>query len=56
MFVTHGIPSFMELLPKCIYIFSQRINLSSNSIITACMTPTVFIHSPVRQWWRSVLF
>ena len=29
---------------------------SSNSIITACMTPTVFIHSPIRQWWRSVLF
>ena len=20
------------------------------------MTPTVFIHSPIKQWWRSVLF
>ena len=56
MFVTHGIPSFFELLLKCIFNFSQRISLSSNSIITACMTPTVFIHSPIRQWWRSVLF
>ena len=56
MFVTHGIPSFFELLRKCIFNFSQRISLSSNSIITACMTPTVFIRSPIRQWWRSVLF
>ena len=48
MFVTHGIPSFFELLRKCILNFSQRISLRSNSIITACMTPTVFIHSPIR--------
>ena len=54
MFVTHGIPSFFELLRKCIYNFSQRISLSSNSM--ACMAPTVFIHSPVRQWRRSVLY
>ena len=53
MFVAHGIPSFFELLRKCIFNFSRRISLSSNSIITACMTPTVFIHSPIRQWWRS---
>ena len=56
MFVTHGIPSFFKWLRKCIFNFSQRISLSSNSIITACMTPTVFIYSPIRQWWRSVLF
>ena len=56
MFVTHGIPSFFELLRKCIYNFSQRISLSSNSIIVACLAPSVFIHSPVRQWWRSVLY
>ena len=55
MFVTHGIPSFFELPRKCVYNFSQRISLSSNSIITACLAPSVFIHSPVRQWWRSVL-
>ena len=56
MFVTHGIPSFFELLRKFIYNFSQRISLSSNSIIVACLAPSVFIHSPVRQWWRSVLY
>ena len=56
MFVTHGIPSFSELLRKCIYDFSQRISFSSNSIIMACLAPSVFIHPPVRQWWRSVLF
>ena len=47
MFVTHGIPSFFELLHKCIYNFSQRIGLSSNSIIMACLAPSVLIHSPV---------
>ena len=49
MFVRHGIPSFFELLRKCIHNFLQRISWSSNSIIAACMTPTVFIHSPIRQ-------
>ena len=56
MFVTHGIPSFVELLRKCINNFSQRISLSSNSIMMACLAPSVFIYSPVRQWWRSVLY
>ena len=46
MFVTHGIPSFFELLRKCIYNFSQQISLSSNSIIMACLAPSIFIHSP----------
>ena len=32
MFVTHGIPSFYELLRKCINNFSERISSSSNSI------------------------
>ena len=49
MFVTHGIPSFFELLRKCIYNFSHQISLSSNSIIMACLAPSVFIPSPVRQ-------
>ena len=40
--VTNGIPSFFELLRKCIYNFSQQISLSSNSIIMACLTPSVF--------------
>ena len=55
MFVTHGIPSFYELLRKCIYNFSERISSSSNSIIKACLSPIIFIFSPIRRWWRSVL-
>ena len=43
MFVTHGIPSFFELLRKCIYNFSHQISLSSNSIIMACRAP-LFTH------------
>ena len=54
MFVTHGIPSFFELLRKCIYSFKERIDHSSNKIIKACLSPIV--HSPIRQWWRSVLY
>ena len=33
MFVTLGIPSFYELLRKCIYNFSERISSSRNFII-----------------------
>ena len=43
MFVTHGIPSFYELLRNCIYNFSERIRISSNSIIKACLSPIIFI-------------
>ena len=56
MFVTHGIPFFYELLRKCIYNFSERISSSSNSIIKACLSLIIFIFSPIRRWWRSVLF
>ena len=56
MLVTHGIPSFYKLLRKRIYNFSQRISLSSNSIITACLAPSVFTHLQIRQWWKSALF
>ena len=58
MFVTHNIPSFYELLRKCIYSFRERIHVShsANKNIKACLSPIVFIHSPIRQWWRSVLY
>ena len=38
MFVSRGIPSFAELLHKSVYRFKNRIELSSNSIITASYT------------------
>ena len=56
MFVSCGIPSFYELLRKCIFDFSERIGKNTNSIIEACLSPKVYIFSPIRQWWRSVLF
>ena len=56
MFITHGIPSFYELLRISIYRFADRVNKNSNSIIIACMTPIVYIHSPIRQCWRSVFY
>ena len=45
MFVTHGIPSFFNYFGN-VY----------NKIIKACLSPIVFIHSPIRQWWRSFLY
>ena len=56
MFITHGIPSFYELLPTRIYRFADRVSKNSNTIIMPCMPPIVYIHSPIRQWWRSVLY
>ena len=56
MFVSRGIPSFAELLRKSIYRFKNRIELSSNSIITACLSPLIYISSPIRKWWSSVLY
>ena len=60
MFVAHGIPSFYELLCTSIYRFADCVSKNSNSnmfgIMHACMTPIVYIHSPIWQWWRSVLW
>ena len=56
MFVSRGIPSFAELLRKSISRFTKRIEVSSNSIIAACLSPLLYISSPVRKWWSSVLY
>ena len=56
MFVSRGIPAFAELLRKSIYRFKTRIELSSNSIITACLSTLMYISSPVCNWWSSVLY
>ena len=57
MFVTHGIPSFLKYFGN-VYTVSKSayIDHSSNKIIKACLSPIAFIHSPIRQWWRSVLY
>ena len=56
MFVSRGIPSFAELFSKAIYRSTKRIELSSNFIIAACLSPLLYISSPVRKWWSSVLY
>ena len=56
MFVSRGIPSFAELLRKSIYRFTKPIEVSSNSIIASCLSPLLYISSPVRKWWSSVLY
>ena len=56
MIVSRGIPSFAELLHKSIYRFTNRIQLSSNSIITACLSPLIYVSSPIRKRWSSVLY
>ena len=56
MFITHGIPSFYKLLCISIYRFADCVSKKSNSNIMAYMTLIVYIHSPIRQWWRSVLY
>ena len=43
MFVSYGIPSFYELLRKCIFDFSERISRNPKSIIEACLSPKVYI-------------
>ena len=56
MFVSRGIPSFAELLRKSIYRFTKRIEVSSNSIIAACLSPLLYISSSVSKWWSSLLY
>ena len=51
MFLTHGISSFLNCCANVFINFLGELVLSSNSIITACLAPTLFIHSPIRHWW-----
>ena len=47
MFVSKGIPTFAELLRTSIYRFAQRIEHSSNCIISATLLPLIYISSPI---------
>ena len=55
MFVSCSIPSFYELLRKCIFNFSEQISKNTNSIIEACLSPKVYIFSPIRQCMFSII-
>ena len=56
MFVSRGILSFDELLRKSIYRFFEIIENSTNSIIHACLSSSVFIYSSFCKWWSSLLY
>ena len=47
LFVSCGIPSFYELLRKCIFDFSEQIGKNTNSIIKACLSPKVYFFLPL---------
>ena len=58
MFVSRGILSYNELRRKSIYRCVERIENSTNSIIHACLSSSVFLYSesPIRKWWRSLMY
>ena len=56
LFVSRGIPTFAELLRTSIYRFAQRIEHSSNCIISATLLPLKYISSPIRKWWNFILY
>ena len=56
MFVSRGIPTFAELLRTSIYRFAQRIEHSSNCIISATLLPLMYISSPIQKWWNCILY
>ena len=49
MLVSRCIPTFAELLRTSIYRFAQRIEHSSNCIISATLLPLMYISSPIRK-------
>ena len=56
MFVSRGIPTFAELLRTSIYRFAQRIEHSSNCIISATLLPLMYISSSIQKWWNCILY
>ena len=56
MFVTHGILFLTNYFALTFIGFLYRVSKNSNFIIMACITPIVYIHSPIWQLWRLVLY
>ena len=46
--------SFPVLFVPAIYRHADCVSKNPNSIIVVCITPIVYIHSLIRQWWESV--
>ena len=56
MFICRGIPTFAELLCTINYSFAQRIEHSSNCIISSTLLPLMYISSPIQKWWNCMLY
>ena len=56
MFASRGIPTFAEPLRTSIYRFTQRIEHSSNCIISATLLPLIYISSLIQKWWKCILY
>ena len=47
---------FQHLLRTSIYRFAQRIEHSSNCIISATLLPLMYISSPIQKWWNCIIY
>ena len=56
MFVSRGILTFDELLRKSVYNFAKRTERSTNAIISSCLSASIYLYSPIREWWNSLLY
>ena len=56
MFVSRGILTFDELLRKSVYNFAKTIERSTNAIISSCLSASIYLYSPIRKWWNSLLY
>ena len=50
MFVNLNIPSFDELLRKCVYSFNSRIQDSCNSLVNGIVKSSVPLFSRIWTW------
>ena len=55
MFVHNNVLSFNELMRKCIYSFSIRVDNSDNEFIIQMNSSVVKIRSKIWQYWRRTL-
>ena len=56
MFASRGIPTFDELLLKSVYNFANRIERITNAIISSCLSASIYLYSPIREWWNLLLY
>ena len=56
MFVSRGILTFDELLRKSVDNLAKRTERSTNVIMYSCLSAFIYLYSPIRKWWNSLLF